>query len=311
VNRIVESTLSNNYLREIYQEKKKCCEEPNIHRSKEGLIICKSCGLVQGRDLVSKERRAYTQEEKYNRIRTEPKRRIFGNRTQIYSKYKEFYNRDLNSKKKQLYERLNKINNSMVNGWERNLWVAKPKLFIIARKLNIPDYIVETAWRIYVKVAEKKLTMGRSILEFICASLIVASRVNKHPLLIEEIIDIGYSSQRNVFRAVGQIIRKILPKLGMSYTPVKIKTLIYKFSNKLEIHVKNQIKTVNYYKKIAKRGLLRSGKDPKGYAAALLYIALKNTTDFKTQKELAQIAYITEVTLRNRAKELKKILRRK
>ncbi len=48
-----------------------------------------------------------------------------------------------------------------------------------------------------------------------------------------------------------------------------------------------------------------SGKDPMGLAAAALYVACVVTGEKKTQKEIAEIANVTEVTVRNRYKGLK------
>ena len=39
------------------------------------------------------------------------------------------------------------------------------------------------------------------------------------------------------------------------------------------------------------------GKDPKGLAAAALYMAAKSTPERKTQTQIADIARVTEVTL--------------
>lgn len=49
---------------------------------------------------------------------------------------------------------------------------------------------------------------------------------------------------------------------------------------------------------------LTAGKDPGGIAAAALYIAGILTDDRHTQREIAQAASVTEVTVRNRYKEM-------
>ncbi|MEX2716352.1 MAG: transcription initiation factor IIB, partial [Candidatus Sigynarchaeota archaeon] len=56
----------------------------------------------------------------------------------------------------------------------------------------------------------------------------------------------------------------------------------------------------------AKGGMTRIGKDPKGLAAAALYIIAKKTAEKKTQTNFADVARITEVTLRTRVKEILK-----
>ncbi len=49
---------------------------------------------------------------------------------------------------------------------------------------------------------------------------------------------------------------------------------------------------------------MHSGKGPNGIAAAALYISSLMENDRKSQKDIAEVAGITEVTLRNRYKEL-------
>ena len=49
---------------------------------------------------------------------------------------------------------------------------------------------------------------------------------------------------------------------------------------------------------------LISGRGPAGIAAAALYVAALLNDEKKTQREVADVAGITEVTIRNRYKEL-------
>ena len=48
-----------------------------------------------------------------------------------------------------------------------------------------------------------------------------------------------------------------------------------------------------------------AGKDPMGLAAAALYVACLKCHEKKTQKDIAEAAGVTEVTVRNRYKTLK------
>ena len=54
----------------------------------------------------------------------------------------------------------------------------------------------------------------------------------------------------------------------------------------------------------AKELKLTSGRGPTGIAAAASYVASVLTGERKTQREIAEIAQVTEVTIRNRYKEL-------
>ena len=51
---------------------------------------------------------------------------------------------------------------------------------------------------------------------------------------------------------------------------------------------------------------LTAGKDPQGMAAAAIYIACVIEGEKKTQKEIAEAAGVTEVTVRNRYKGLRR-----
>jgi transcription initiation factor TFIIB len=55
-----------------------------------------------------------------------------------------------------------------------------------------------------------------------------------------------------------------------------------------------------------KKGL--TGKDPRGLAAAALYMACQENDDRRVQRVIAEAAGTTEVTLRNRYRGLKEVL---
>ena len=49
---------------------------------------------------------------------------------------------------------------------------------------------------------------------------------------------------------------------------------------------------------------ITGGKDPTGLAAAALYIAGILVGERRAQREIAEVAHVTEVTIRNRYKEI-------
>ena len=57
--------------------------------------------------------------------------------------------------------------------------------------------------------------------------------------------------------------------------------------------------------KRTKEGKISAGKDPMGLGAAALYVACVMNGENKTQKDVAEAAGVTEVTIRNRYKGLK------
>ncbi len=300
---------SRNYL-EMDKDNKTCCRNPEIN-SKDGNRVCVNCGTVIERDLVSYERRAYTIDEFNKRRRTEKKWRDVGPRTVIGKDRRDSKGNLMGAKGKILYKRLDKIQNSLISSLERNYWEAKPNLVALCSKLNIPQHIKETAWNIYVECAKLKLTMGRTIIGFITASLYAAIRIHELPRILDEVCDSELVSRRTVHRALGMIIKEVFPILGLKYKPITSLHLVYRFGNDLNLPMPVQKSAVSMLFRAKKNGLSSNGKDPRDLAASAIYIAAKSSADMsdrRTQAEIAGIAKITEVTLRSRIKDIVKYI---
>ncbi len=287
------------------EEEKPCCDNPDVTITDDGTRVCRNCGVTFGQEMVSIERRAYTADEVRNRRRTEPRWRCFGPRTVISRVKSDSKGRQLPAKKQALFARLSKIQGSLINSIERNYWEAKPKLHALANKLVIPDFIVDTAWKVYSEVAQQKLTMGRSIEAFVCASLYAAIRIHEFPRMLEELTEAAIIPLRSVHRSLGLIVRTVLPVLNFKYHPIHPEPLVFRFGNELNLSMGVQKCAAHLLIDAAKKGLKSIGKDPKGLAAAALYMASKGTNERKTQTEIAAVARVTEVTLRTRAKQIK------
>jgi len=295
--------LKNNKLDDNLQIRE-CCENPCIEE-RDGNKVCLNCGMILERTYVGNERRAYTAEEVQTRRRTEPRWRDFGPRTMLPTTKTDSKGKSIGAKEQALFSRLSKIQNSLISSIERNFWEAKPKLKMLTSKLNIPEYISETAWKVYSIVAKKKLTMGRSINGFIAGSLYAAIRVHDFPRLLDELCEASLTPRRTVHRSLAMIIREVLPELGLRYQPITAESLVYRFGNELDLPMNIQKNAIEMLRKASSNGLKRTGKDPKGLAAACIYIAAKDGSIRKTQSLVAEIAKITEVTLRSRAKQIK------
>jgi transcription initiation factor TFIIB len=304
MNEQYRNRIFNNKIDEEQLPQSRCCDTPFIE-SRDGNKVCLNCGVIFERTFVGNERRAYTIEEIQNRRRTEPRWRDFGPRTMLPNTKTDSKGKSIGAKEQALFSRLSKIQNSLISSIERNFWEAKPKLKMLTSKLNIPEYIAETAWKIYSIVAKKKLTMGRSINGFISGSLYAAIRVHDFPRLLDEICEASLTPRRTVHRSLAMIIREVLPELNLRYQPITAESLVFRFGNELDLPIKIQKNAINMLKDASKNGLKRTGKDPKGLAAACIYIAAKNGCIRKTQSKVADVAKITEVTLRSRAKQIK------
>ena len=167
------------------------------------------------------------------------------------------------------------------------------------------EHAIARGAKIYAEVAKQKLTMGRSIDSFVTASLYAAIRIHDFPRLLEEIVDVAMMPLRSVHRSLSLIVRMVFPVLKMKYKPISPEPLIFRFGNDLNLSVHVQKHAADILRNALRHGLKKMGKDPKGLASAALYLAAKQTKEKRTQTQIAEIARITEVTLRTRAKQIK------
>ena len=85
--------------------------------------------------------------------------------------------------------------------------------------------------------------------------------------------------------------------------PAKPQDYIPRFASMLNLNDKVQARAIDILTK-AGRFDVTSGKGPTGVAAAALYIAAVLCGERRTQREVADVVGVTEVTIRNRYKEM-------
>ena len=78
---------------------------------------------------------------------------------------------------------------------------------------------------------------------------------------------------------------------------------IPRFASRLGVSTRVEVKAIEIINKSIEQGL-NNGNGPTGLAAAALYIASYLLNERKTQKDIAEVVGVTEVTIRNRYKEL-------
>jgi transcription initiation factor TFIIB len=152
---------------------------------------------------------------------------------------------------------------------------------------------------IYRKAALKKLVRGRSIEGVTAAALYAACRQCLVPRTLDEICNIAHLSRKEI----GRTYRYVSRELGLKLLPTSPEDYISRFCSELKLSGDVQAKTLEILQEAAHRELT-SGRGPTGIAAASLYIASVLCGERRTQREVADIAGVTEVTIRNRYKEI-------
>ena len=289
----IESDLSN------YSNSCPECEGKVIPLHEKGEIVCGQCGLVISErivDISHSGKRAFTKQEKESRERTGSPISILlpdmGLSTII----------DKTSIKSPDLKRAAKWNSRMT--WDkRNMLIATTELKRIGSNLNLPNHVKKTAIRLYIEAFKKKLLRGRSINGMVAACLYFACRERKIPRTLQEILDETSISAKNVRRCYRTLIRELNLKVP-STDPI---SLIPRFIAELDLDAEAENVTIKILQSFISK-FSTSGKDPKGLCVGALYLVCKMKDKRVSQKEIANLVGVTEVTLRSRYKELVKML---
>ena len=180
---------------------------------------------------------------------------------------------------------------------DRNLRQALSELNKLKDKVAISANVLEKAAYLYRKALEKKLVRGRSISAMIAASLYAACRDAETPRTLKDIADAANVKRKEIARCYRILHRELELKMPV----VDSIQCIARISSKLEISEKAKRYAIQVLKEVQKRQE-SSGKDPMGLAAAALYFSCIINGVSVTQRELAEAAGVTEVTIRNRYK---------
>ena len=183
---------------------------------------------------------------------------------------------------------------------DRNLRQALAELGRLKDKLTISSSVFEKAAYIYRKALEKKLVRGRSISAMISASLYAACRDTETPRTLKDIADAANVKRKDISRCYRLLYNELELKMPV-VDPIQC---IARISSNLKITEKIKRYAAKILKETQKRQE-SSGKDPMGLAAAALYFSCVKNGVYVTQRDLAEAANVTEVTIRNRFKALK------
>lgn len=282
-----------------------------IRDYEKGEIICATCGLIINENLVDfgPEWRAFDAEQKEKRARGGAPVKFMRPNKGLVTEIDQ-YNRDIRGikispkKQAQLY-RMRKWHKrvSIATSMERNLAIALAELDRVASSLGLPENIKESAALLYRQVVKAELIRGRLIESVVSAVIYAICRTHGIPRTLDEIAKTSGIEKKEI----GRAYRFIKMELNIEVPLTDPSQYVSKFAVALKLGPPVQEEAVKLIKKSVKKGLI-SGRGPTGVAAAALYIACAMHNEKRTQKGVADVAGVTEVTIRNRYRELKKEL---
>ena len=271
-----------------------------------GELICEGCGLVveEGNIDLGPEWRAFNHSERQEKSRvgapTTQTMHDKGLTTTIDWKDRDAYGRSISSKKRSQMHRLRKWQERIrtKDAGERNLQFALSEVDRMASALGVPRSVREVASVIYRRALKEDLIRGRSIEGVATSCLYAACRQEGIPRSLEEIADVSRVDRKEI----GRTYRYVSHELSLEMEPVDPKQYVPRFCSELDLTEEVKSKAKEIIQATAEQGLL-SGKSPTGYAAAAIYAASLLCNEKKTQREVADVAQVTEVTIRNRYQE--------
>jgi transcription initiation factor TFIIB len=288
------------------------CGGKNFYEdSKRGEIICTSCGCVMSAHEMDMgpEWRAFTAEERNSRARTgAPATLIMADKglsTMISRVNKDASGRAIKGSQRAAIYRMRKwqLRSIAHSSKHRNLLAAMTELDRLASQLGIPRETRESAALIYRKALNRRLVRGRTINGLVAASLYLACRKHKIPRQLDEVIVEAPLKRKEL----ALCVRLILQNVNVDVPVPSPKNLIPRLCSELGLFGKTMHTALSIIDQAREKGIT-DGKAPGGLAAAALYIAGIIEDDRRTQREIAETANVTEVTVRNRYKDIVKRL---
>jgi transcription initiation factor TFIIB len=207
----------------------------------------------------------------------------------------------LSSQKRQQIQRLRTWNERFRtrDARERNLKQALGEINRMASALGLPESVRETASVIYRRALGEDLLPGRSIEGVATAALYAAARMADTPRSLDELARVSRVDKDEIARTYRYVSRE----LGLEVEPADPTISLPRFVS--ELGLSDQLERCARELLTAGREQGRfSGNSPVGLAAAAIYAASIRTGEPVTQRAIASVSDITEVTIRNRYGEL-------
>jgi transcription initiation factor TFIIB len=278
-----------------------------VEDSTSGELSCSNCGFVVSEKSIDTgpEWRSFA-DDAQNKARTGAPtsitRRDMGLSTVVGRSNRDASGRALASPMRSTIDRLRKWDNRSpaMGSMERNLGLAMTELEKMGDKLVVSQAVKERAAYIYRKALERGLLRGRSINGIAAASLYAAFRDTETPRTIKDIAAVSNLNKKDIARDY----RILLREMNLSMPVADAAKNVTRIASKVGMSEKTVRKAIEIVRMTEEREI-SAGKAPMGLAASSLYLAGVLEGDVKTQKEIADAAGVTEVTVRNRYKGLR------
>lgn len=276
--------------------------------------VCSECGLVVAERLFDKTYsvRAYTPDEIKKRITNSPSNNNelpIELMTKIEKKDLKYYDQNM--------QRVAKQDRKLTTWGARNLLIAEAELKRVSHNLSVPPYIKKNTLRLYKKASIHSLLRGSSVMAMIMACLWYNIKKENLPRIFNDITKQSSIPAKKIRQAYRRLARfcaenKIIVSnkvisddLKNTSTISQVTALIPRFCADLDLDIEVEKTSIKILKEYISKNFL-SGINPNGLCGGVIYLVSKMRGYGLTQKEIASLVGVTEVTLRTRFKEMSK-----
>jgi len=290
------------------------CKSSLIDDVQSGELICSTCGIVVAEQMADygPETRSTNLEDKMRLARatgqTTYSQHDLGITTEISISTKDFSGKTISSQ----------VANQMYNlrKWQQRVRVSSPRERRLSNVLSrigetcenvsLSKNVLETASMIYRNLDGKVEVKGKSVTSISAATVYMACKQCNVVRSLEEICK-GVCQPKDVkakTKLAARYYRTLVMELGTDTAPV---LTMDKYISKIANLTKTDVRVERLALEIAqktKNNNLADGKAPNGIAAAYLYVASILLGQSVPQRDVSSVAGVTEVTIRNRCKEI-------
>ena len=257
--------------------KLKCheCESQSIKNEGDSILSCKDCDLI---------------------FDSGPKWTSYNPESIIESIPQE---QNINSKTIMKWQKETRTGNIA----SKSILLASDEIERIAFDLKVDNSIKESALEIFSSSSKSGLVRGRSSEKVAAASIYTACRMENVPRTLDEVADKTRLNRNELSRLHRLIARKLKLKINITNTV----NLLPRFSDKLKLNRDTEIYAQDIINTVENSDY-RQGISPAALLGAALYLSCKKNKVRRSQLEIAKAVGTSEVTLRNRAKEITTLL---
>jgi len=278
---------------------------------------CELCGIIIDDSMIDQglDYSVYEERHKSREHVGPPTNTMYhtkGLPTEIDPSMKDSYGRPITGRSRRDVFRLQywSKKNQIMDSRERNIAYAFTEINAMCSRLELSSVVRDSSGYYYKKAVDENLIRGRSIVSVIAASIYMSCRVHDQPRSLDELVEVSNVSRKEI----GRVYRFMAREFGIRLAPPQGSDFIERYCDRVGVpaDVKRRARVII---EVCENNLTAlAGKAPNGIIGASIWIAVEDIMDCDdaerriTQERIASICQITDVTIRNRCQDIRRLL---